>query len=174
MKLLLVGYMAEAKVEILGAALCALLTVMGVALGDHRVALMLYMAGGGAGGALLGALGGKQMGLLEFGMKTIVMKIAANVCVLIMFGPLALDYALGKFPEMDAPGLASATGGCLCLFGTSALIMAVPMLLAGARAVLSRPTKWLNQPTTILSPNSDQVTVTQVQPPPPGPPPTKV
>ena len=134
--------MTEAKVELIGGLVCASLTATATLFAADRSALLLYMAGGGAGGALLGALGGKRMGLLEFGIETVRAKIVANICVLIIFGPLFLDYALETFPNRDAAGVASAAGGILTLFGTSALIMAVPMILSGAGALLAR-IKWL-------------------------------
>jgi len=134
--------MSEAKIELLGGLICASITAAATIFSDDRVALMLYMSGGGAGGALLGALGGKRMGLLDFGAETIRAKIIANVCVLIIFGPIFLDYVLQKFPERDPAGLAAAAGGILTLFGTSFLIMAVPMALSGAGGLLAR-IKWL-------------------------------
>lgn len=119
----------ESTVEAGGTAL-ALVTYMYAALftqGD--ASLLWFMAAGTVGGAVLSAMGGKAFGVLDMGMKTLVAKIAANICVVMVFGPLALGWSLQKFEgAADPQAIAAAVGGSLALFGTSALILIVPTL----------------------------------------------
>lgn len=120
---------AEAAVEVAGTSL-ALVTYTYAAIftqGDES--LLWFMAAGTIGGAVLSAMGGKAFGILDMGTKTLVAKITANICVVMVFGPMALGWALTKFNGMaDPQAIAAAVGGSLALFGTSALILIVPTL----------------------------------------------
>ena len=138
--------MSDTKVEIIGGLVNLALFGYASLAANDRAALLFYMASGTAGGALLGALGGKKLGLLDSGMPTISAKIVANIAVVLGIGPAALDYALRNFPEeswgLSPTSMASAVGFVLALFGTSLLIMAAPLLVKAFKALLIQ-IKWL-------------------------------
>ena len=134
--------MSDTKVEIIGGLVNLALFGYAAMAANDRAALLFYMASGTAGGALLGALGGKKLGLLDSGMPT----ISAKIAVVLGIGPAALDYALRNFPEeswgLSPTSMASAVGFVLALFGTSLLIMAAPLLVKAFKALLIQ-IKWL-------------------------------
>lgn len=129
----------ETIVEIGGALLAASFFGFGALFNrDGGGVLFTFFLAGLTAGAVLGAIGGKQFGLLEMGMKHIVTKISAHLCVGVFAGPLTLEWALKQWPDWDPESIAAAAGGAVGLFGTSFLIMVVPTLVSWIRAILQK------------------------------------
>lgn len=99
----------------------------------------LFFVAGSVAGAVLGAIGAKKLALLDMGMETVWTKIAAHLCVVIWLGPFVLGWALDRWKgEFEPEAIASAAGGAVALFGTSLLVMVVPLVVSWIRFLLSK------------------------------------
>lgn len=109
--------------------------------------LFLYLAlmAGTAAGAVIGAFGGKKLSVFDIGANNVIAKIACHFAVTVIFGPLLLQWALMRWPDMEGAAVASAVGGSLALFGTSILVMVAPAVAAFASSVLNY-LRWKIQP----------------------------
>ena len=150
--------MTEGKIQTIATIFQASLFAVAGLNNSNNLVLLVYLASGAVGGALIGALGGKKFGILDLGVSTVLGKVAAHFAVVLGLGPALLDYVLHRYPTevtgITPAATASATGFLLALCGTTALIMLIPIGIALLKNLLTA-VKWLPQETktTTISPS---------------------
>lgn len=138
--------MTEGKIQAIASVFQASLFAVAGMAASNNLTLLVYLASGAVGGALLGALGGKKFGIFDLGVNTVLGKVAVHFSVVLGLGPALLEYVLHKYPAertgISDTAMSCATGFMLSLCGTTLLIMLVPLLITWFKNFLIL-IKWL-------------------------------